>query len=170
MKTRHMVLCASFAALISICAWLCVPVMGMTFTMQTFGLFLTLLIQGGKRGTVSVLIYLLLGAVGMPVFSGFQGGVGVLLGATGGYIWGFLAASLLYWLTEKLWKKPGLSCVLGLAACYGVGTVWFAAVYGNQMGIVSILLTCVVPYLLPDAIKLLLALLITRRIGKYKID
>lgn len=169
MNTRHMVLSASFAALMSICAWLCVPVMGMTFTMQTFGLFLTLIILGGKWGTVSVLIYLLLGAVGMPVFSGFQGGLGVLFGATGGYIWGFLAAALVYWLTEKLWNKPALSCSLGLIGCYMVGTVWFAALYGNQMGVGAILLTCVVPYLLPDGIKLLLALLLTRRIGKYKL-
>ena len=167
MKTKQMVLSASFAALMALSAWLCVPVMGMTFTLQTFGLFLALLLQGGKWGTVSVLIYLLLGAVGMPVFSGFQGGIGVLFGATGGYIWGFLAAALVYRLTEKL--KPLYSCALGLAACYIVGTVWFAAVYGNEMGIGSILLTCVVPYLLPDGVKLLLALLITRRIGKYKL-
>ena len=169
MKVRHMVLSASFAALMSICAWLCLPVMGMTFTMQTFGLFVTLLILGGKWGSVSILIYLLLGAVGIPVFSGFQGGIGILFGATGGYIWGFLTAALVYWLTQKLWNKPALSCIWGLAVCYITGTVWFATVYGNGAGIGSIVLTCVAPYILPDAVKLILALLITRRIGKYKL-
>ena len=169
MHIRKMVLCASFAALMSISAWVCVPIPGVRFTMQTFALFLALIMQGGRWGTVSVVLYLLLGAVGMPVFSGFQGGVGVLFGPTGGYIWGFLGAALVYWCTHRLWMKPVLSCMLGLLACYMVGTVWFAFAYSNGMGLGGILLACVVPYILPDMGKMVLALFLSRRIGRYTV-
>ena len=68
------------------------------FTMQTFAVFLALGLLGGRRGTYAVLVYLLLGMIGIPVFSGFRGGPGVLLGTTGGYILGFLGSALVYWL------------------------------------------------------------------------
>ena len=90
MKVRNMALCALFAALMALCAWISIPAGDVAITMQTFALFLTLGVLGGKRGTIAVSIYLLLGIVGLPVFSGFQGGLGTLLGATGGYIAGFL--------------------------------------------------------------------------------
>ena len=85
-----MTLCALFGALIALCSWLCVPIGDIAFTMQTFAVFLTLGLLGGKWGTVTILVYLLLGAVGMPVFTAFRGGIGVLAGVTGGYLWGFL--------------------------------------------------------------------------------
>ena len=74
MKARNMALCALFAALLSVCAWLSVPVGDIAFTMQTFGIFLTLELLGGKQGTLAILVYLLLGAAGLPVFSGFRSG------------------------------------------------------------------------------------------------
>ena len=83
--TRDMVYCAMFAVLIAVCSWISIPAT-VPFTLQTFGIFVTVGILGGKRGSVSVLIYLLLGAVGIPVFAGFKGGIGALLGTTGGYI------------------------------------------------------------------------------------
>ena len=74
--------CALFAALIAICAWLALPGPGgISFTMQTFGAALALGLLGGKKGTAAVCVYLLLGVVGAPVFSGFRGGVGALLDA-----------------------------------------------------------------------------------------
>ena len=167
MKIRNMVRCGLFAALLALCAWLSVPAGSTVFTLQTFGVFLTLLVLGGKLGTASIGVYILLGAVGLPVFSGFRGGLGVLLGATGGYIWGFLGTALVYGLTEKLWKKPILSCVLGLLVCYGVGTAWLAGVYAPGVGLWAVLLQGVVPYILPDGIKLLLAWLLSKRLIKH---
>ena len=88
-KAYDLVLIALFAALMALCAWVTVPY-AVPFTMQTFGVFLALLLLGGKRGTICMAVYLLLGAVGLPVFSGFRGGVGALVGSTGGYLVGFI--------------------------------------------------------------------------------
>jgi biotin transport system substrate-specific component len=88
-----MTLAAFFAALITVCSWISLPVADIAFTMQTFGVFLALGLLGGKWGSVAIAIYLLLGAVGMPVFSGFRGGVGMLAGVTGGYLWGFSSSA-----------------------------------------------------------------------------
>ena len=85
MRTRDLARAALFAALIAICSWISIPT-AVPFTLQTFAVFLALGVLGGKLGTLSVAVYLLLGAVGLPVFAGFQGGLGALLGATGGYL------------------------------------------------------------------------------------
>ena len=119
-KTLDMVYIAMFAVLIAICSWISIPTM-VPFTLQTFGIFVTVGILGGKRGSLSVLIYLLLGAIGVPVFAGFSGGVQALVGTTGGYIIGFLLSALLMWGMEKLLGRKtwvlALSMVLGLVAC-----------------------------------------------------
>ena len=146
----------------AICAWLAVPMGDTVFTMQTFGIFLALLCLGGKWGTVSILIYLLLGAAGMPVFSGFQGGIGTLAGVTGGYLWGFLLSGLTFWALEQL-SKP-MAAIAALAVCYLCGSCWFLVWSGGGLGLV--LLRCVVPYIIPDALKLALAYRISRRLNK----
>lgn len=100
-KTYDMVYIAVFAVLIAICSWISIP-MTVPFTLQTFAVFLAVGVLGGKRGSLAVLIYILLGAVGIPVFAGFSGGIGQLLGNTGGYIIGFLFSALLMWLIEAV--------------------------------------------------------------------
>ena len=173
MKTIDMVYSALFAVLIAVCAWITVPMGHVPFTMQTFGVFCTLGMLGGKRGTLSVLVYILLGAVGVPVFSGFGGGLGVLLNTTGGYIIGFLAAALLYWLAtglcgRKLWSMA-LGMVLGLLACYAFGTAWFMVVYARTSGAVGLATAlgwCVTPYIVPDLVKIALALFMAQVIGR----
>lgn len=161
MKLQNLVRCGCCAALLAVCAWLAVPVGDIAVTMQTFGVFLTLLLLGGGKGTAACGVYLLLGAVGLPVFSGFQGGLGVLLGPTGGYLWGFLALSLGYWALRKPLGDVA-ALVSGLMLCYGCGTLWFFLVYGGSLW--AVLLKCVVPYLIPDALKLILALTVSKRI------
>ena len=158
-----MVRCALFAALIAICAWISVPVFDIAFTLQTFAVFLTLGLLGGKRGSAAIFIYLLLGAAGMPVFSGFRGGIGVLAGVTGGYLWGFLAAALLYLLLERFGKLPAM--IAGQLVCYLCGSIWFLLYAGG--GLSLILLRCVVPYLIPDAAKIVLAYTLTRRLQRH---
>lgn len=170
MKSRNMVLTALFAALLAVCAWISIPMGDVAFTLQTFGVFLALLLLGGKRGTLAILVYLLLGAVGLPVFSGFRGGFGVLLGTTGGYIAGFLLTGLVYWLITALGGKPLMGLFLGLAGCYLFGSVWYYVVYlqaGSTLGLGLILIKCVLPYLLPDAAKAALAWLLARRLKPF---
>ena len=86
-KTRDMVFIALFAVLMAVCSWISIPT-AIPITMQTFGVFLTLNFLGGKKGTVSVCIYLLLGLIGLPVYANFTSGIGILLGMTGGYMIG----------------------------------------------------------------------------------
>ena len=162
-STRNMVRAALFAGVVAVCAWLAVPVSDIGFTMQTFGIFLALGLLGGKWGTVSIGIYLLMGLVGLPVFSGFRGGPGVLLGVTGGYLWGFLASGLIYWALERFGKFPAM--VGGLLACYACGTLWFLQYSGG--GLTFVLLRCVVPYLIPDGVKLCLAWSLSRRLHRH---
>ena len=109
------------AALIAICSWISIPT-AVPFTLQTFAVFFVLLLLGGERGTIATLIYILLGAIGVPVFAGFSGGIGILFGSTGGYIIGFLFTGLIYMLFSRVFKKSIVikiaALVLGLAVCY----------------------------------------------------
>ncbi len=169
-KTRDMVYIAMFAVLISICSWISIP-SAVPFTMQTFGIFLAVAVLGGKRGSLAVLVYLLLGLVGVPVFAGFSGGIGCLAGTTGGYIVGFQLTALVMWAMEVMLGKKTFvlfaSMVLGTAACYAFGTVWFMYVYARTTGAIGLgtaLGWCVIPYIIPDLLKAALALALRGRL------
>ena len=172
LRTRDMAYIALFAILIAVCAWISIPMTTISFTLQTFAIFAALLTLGGRRGTYAVTVYLLLGAVGFPVFSGFQGGLGALLGATGGYIIGFLGSALVYWLLTALVKDTLpvriTACLLGLIVCYAFGTAWFMAVYTTgPMDVGAAVAMCVIPFLLPDLVKIGLAVTLAQRVRKY---
>lgn len=176
LSTQDLTLVAFFAALMAVCAWISVPVPAplVQFTMQTFGVFAALMTLGGKRGTYAVTAYLLLGAVGAPVFSGFRGGLGVLLGTTGGYILGFFFTALLYWgMTARLGESLPVKLAagaLGMVTYYAFGTAWYLLFYartGSPVGLMTALGYCVFPFVIPDLAKLALALLLARRAGKY---
>ncbi len=170
LHTTDLALIAMFVSVIAICSWISIPA-AVPFSLQTLGVFLAVGVLGGKRGTLAVLTYLLLGFSGAPVFSGFSGGIGHLFHNTGGYLIGFLMAVLAMWEVEKLFGRKGWvlagSMVLGLCICYVFGTVWFMVVYSGQTGAVPIetaLTWCVLPYVIPDFIKIALALILSKRI------
>ena len=172
MKARNMALCSLFTAVLALCAWLSVPMGDMVITLQTFGIFLTLGLLGGKRGTLAIGVYLLLGAVGVPVFSGFRGGLGALLGTTGGYIFGFMLTALVYWILTFLKDTPLTrlaAMILGLLLCYACGSWWYMTRYlsTGTLTLGLVLLRCVLPYLLPDAIKLTLAWILTGKLKRF---
>lgn len=163
MSVRDMTRCGIFAALLAVCGWLAIPMGDMVVSMQTFGVLLALGVLGGRLGGLSCLVYVVLGLVGLPVFTGFQGGLGAIFGPTGGYLWGFLVTAGVFWLCEKrlpLWS----SMALGLMGCYICGTAWYHLAYA-QTGLWAVILKCVVPYLLPDALKLILAITVTKRLA-----
>ena len=171
MRTQALARAALAAALMALCSWISLPT-AVPFTLQTFALFLTLGVLGGRLGALAVGVYLLLGAVGLPVFAGFSGGLGALLGATGGYLLGFLLTALTVWGAERLWGRSApvflASCLAGLGLCYLFGTVWFAAVYASSsgpVGLAAVLGWCVAPFVLPDLAKLALALALRRRLS-----
>ena len=169
-KTYDMVYIGIFTVLIAVCSWISIPA-AVPFTLQTFGVFMAVEVLGGKRGTMAVLVYILMGAVGIPVFAGFQGGIGVIFNTTGGYIVGFLCSALIMWAAESLFgKKPLvrlLSMAAGLIACYVLGTIWFMVIYGRTtgaVGLMTVLGWCVIPFIIPDLVKIGLAYFISRKI------
>ena len=171
LTVRDTAMVGMMAALMAVCAWITVP-FTVPFTMQTFGVFVTLRLLGGRKGTLAIALYILLGAAGVPVFSGFGAGIGVLLGPTGGYIAGFLLAGVLFCAAGA----PGASrlrenvlLAAGLLVCYAFGTVWFCVFKGNAgspVGFLQAVSVCVFPYLVPDALKLFLADQLAVRVRK----
>lgn len=171
-KTYDVVYVGVFAVLIAICSWISIPTL-VPFTLQTFAVFLTVGLLRGKRGTMAVLVYVLLGAIGIPVFAGFSGGMGIILNNTGGYIIGFIFSALVMWLMEHLMGKKiwvqGLSMILGLIICYAFGTAWFMIVYTRDtgaVGLATVLGWCVIPFIIPDIVKIALALILSNRLSR----
>ncbi len=171
-STKDMVFIPMMSVIIAICSWLSIGG-AVPFTLQTFAVFVTVMILGGKKGTASILLYLFLGGIGLPVFAGFKGGFAALIGPTGGYLIGFLCIGIIFILAEKifsgkLWVRIS-ALVLGNIICYAFGTAWFSFVFvgeSGKMGFLAALSLCVVPYLIPDAIKLILAVLVGERVRK----
>ena len=172
MKIKDLAETALCSALIAVCSWIMIPG-PVPFTLQTAGVFFTLFTLGGVKGTISVLVYILLGIIGLPVFSGFGSGISVILGPTGGYIVGFLATGICVCIGDIVRKKTGLkkiytqiiSMLAGLIVCYSLGTVWYMSVKGGG-GAASVLWACVFPFVIPDILKLLIAYKISSRISK----
>ena len=167
---RDMTLIALFSALISVTAFISIPFGTLPITLQTFGVFSSLMLLGGKRGTISVGVYIALGAVGLPVFSGFSGGIGRLFDATGGFIWGFLASALVYWLLSWILGSSVvstvISCIISHLALYAVGSAWLYIGYSDGTGFFPTLAASVLPCLIPDVIKLVLAVFICEKMKK----
>ena len=171
MKVKKMALCALFAALMALCAWISIPVGDVAYTLQSMAVALALLLLGGKLGTVSVVLYLLLGAVGLPVFSGFRGGLGALFGPTGGYLVGFALWALAYWgMTALLpggkWM-PLVALAAGVVCCYAFGSFWYSRLYMDGSALAFVIMKCVVPYLVPDGIKIGIAWILHRRLRRF---
>ncbi len=174
LSVRDLCICAMGAALISVCAWISVPLTSISFTMQSFAVFFLTGLLGLKRGMMSLVAYLLIGFAGIPVFSGFRSGPGVLLGATGGYLIGFLFAVLIVGLLTKKFGRSFrilvLSMVVGAVAYYAFGSVWYLFLYMDAFdwtAISTVFLKCVVPFLLPDFLKILCAAALIRRLDGH---
>ena len=163
--TLMLVLCGLFAALMAVGAWISIPMSsGISVTLQLMAIMTCAALMKPVYAMLSVLAYALIGLVGVPVFSNFRGGPGVLLGVTGGYIVGFIpAAFLTAWLIERwgreLWKQA-IAMVLGVVLCYAFGSVWFMVSMHRTLG--QTLALCVLPYIPFDLIKIALSVLLSR--------
>lgn len=171
MKTKKMILFAFFAALTAVCSMISIPLpfTPVPINLATLSVFLAGGLLGARGGAASQLVYVLLGAVGLPVFHNFTGGLGILTGPTGGYLIGYIAAA---WITGFLSGKLGqgiyksmFSMILGLIACYTLGTLWF--MYLTSMGISEALLLCVIPFLPGDAIKIAAGSVLVKRLRHF---
>ena len=170
---RSMIFTAIMAAIICVCAPFSIPVPGLLvpISLATFAVYLAGGVLGAKRGALAVLVYILIGAVGLPVFSGFSGGLAKLFGVTGGYIIGYIPCALLSGLiferVKKAWALP-LGMAAGTAACYIFGTAWFLVSTTLAAGrpltgaaVAAAVMNCVVPFLVGDAIKIAAATSVT---------
>lgn len=164
-ELAHISLCT---ALICVCSWIQVP-FAVPFTLQTFAMFFTVMTFGIKKGLTAVVVYILLGIVGVPVFSGFQGGIGALVGPTGGFILGFIPAAVIVGLCVRKFGLGTLAsavyCTAALGVCYTAGVLWYAFVYGAG-DLKGAFYTCVLPFIIPDAVKIFLAVIVSKRIKK----
>ncbi len=177
-KTRDLTHVALGVAVVTVCAWISIPVGDVPFTLQTLAVAAIGGILGWKKGLLTILIYILLGLIGVPVFAGFKSGVPALMGATGGYIFGFAFAVVISGLAKLIpvknkFARTGVffaANILGLTICYVFGTAWFITVYGKNVGSIGVksaLMLCVVPYIVPDLVKLFIAAVLSVRLEIY---
>ena len=162
-KLKDSILVAFFSVIIVICSRITIP-MVVPFTLQSLGIFLSFSLLGGKRGLFSFLIYLAIGLIGLPVSATGQSGMAMLSGLTGGYLIGWILCGIIVWVFERCFGEERrvkiISLSVGTLVCYTVGTFWFVFVYAQSNGVVGILTalcTCVFPFVIFDALKLLLA-------------
>lgn len=155
-----MAMVAVMAAVLAVVSPFALPIGPVPISLATLAVLLTVYVLGWKMGTLAVLIYILLGAAGMPVFSGFAGGLGKLMGPTGGYILGYLPMALVAGLfVERFPKNRAMQfvgMVLATAVLYVLGTAWFC--FAMDSALVPALSACVIPFLPGDLVKVLVSL------------
>lgn len=175
MKTRTITTVGIFAALMCIISPFSVPIGPVPISLATLGVYIIASLFDWKKSTLIIIIYIVLGAIGVPVFSNAQGGFAVLIGPTGGYILGYILCALVESLLIKLMKdKPWsfpIAMIAGTVIIYVFGTAWFL-VYMNfiksvEYSLVKALTVCVIPFLIGDSIKMVIASLIGWRFKKY---
>ena len=170
LNLRALLYTALATSVICITSLLTVP-FAVPITLQLLGIYLALFLLGGRLGTLATLLYIALGAVGLPVFSGFSGGISRLFDATGGYIFGFLIAALFYWIMSAVLPKSNtirlIIAMLSLLLIYVAGTLWYAFVYLNGMrDVIYVLCVCVFPFVIPDVIKIAIAYIVAERLTR----
>lgn len=176
--TYNICITAMFVAVITVCAWISIPIGDIPVTLQTLAVCLAAGLLGMKRGVIAVFVYIILGLIGVPVFAKF-GATASLIGPTGGYIVGFLATALIvgFASTRTGGKKNAariavlaLSMVIGIAVCYAFGTAWFLifkAIGNNSVGLIYALSACVVPYIPFDIVKIVIAVALVFSLKKF---
>lgn len=178
LKTRDITNMASFVAILCVCSWINITVIPpVPFTLQTFAVFACLLFLGGFKGSIVILIYLALGAIGVPVFTNFKSGITALIGPTGGYLFGFFFMGLFYWAFEAIFKNKKywiwfkiIVLVLATILLYAIGTLFFVLIYtnaGKPTTLYATLMACVIPFIPADLAKLALALLLYNRLKRF---
>lgn len=169
MSTYDLVLCALCAAVTCVLAPLSIPLAGeVPISLATFAVLLSGILLGGKLGALSQLVYVLLGSVGVPVFAGWTGGIGITLGVTGGYIIGYIPMAFVAGFLYHLYGRNASgarkyvvmfgSMILATAVLYLFGTAWFMAQTGMTLG--ASLAACVIPFLPGDLIKIAAVMLV----------
>ncbi len=169
-KTKEMAFIALMTAVISVLAPLSLPIVGeVPISLATFAVMLAGVLLGSKNGTIATALYLVLGAIGVPVFAGWSSGAGILFGVTGGYLFGYLPLAFLSgFFYERAKENRTAACFIGMligtVVLYVLGTIWFIAI--TKMDIKGALLACVIPFLPGDLIKMIAVTVIAPQMEK----
>lgn len=160
MSTKEIIICGIFASITSILAQISIPLPFTTvpLTMQVFAVVLCGLMLGPKLGLITQIIYILLGAVGMPVFAQMSGGIAAIVGPTGGFILAFPLMALVVGYFSKKYDSIIMivtGMILSLIICYTIGTLQFSIIM--KMSFIEGLKLCVIPFILVDLVKIGLA-------------
>lgn len=164
-KIKNLALSALLTAVIAVTAWVSVPTpLGVNLAFTIFGVSIAGFLLGVKGALASTVTYIALGAAGLPIFSFFSGGAGVLLGPSGGFIWGFLAVAILCGLAKNIEKSAlkYLLMTLSVIICHAAGVIQYSIVSGN--GIIVSFISVSLPFLLKDIIIVFLARIIAKKI------
>ena len=163
-RTKQMVLIALMTAVTCVLGPLSIPLpfSPVPISLTNFAIFLAIFVLGMRSGTISFIIYLLLGAIGVPVFSSFRGGLQVLAGPTGGYLIGFIFLALIMGFAldhfDRKLVPTIIGMIIGMAVCYAFGTVWLAKLL--SLSFKEGLMMGVIPYLAGDAAKIIIAAIV----------
>ena len=168
MTTYQMTTTACFTAVMCVLGPMSIPIGQVPITFTNLVIYLAVFLLGTKFGTLSYGIYFLLGFVGLPVFSGYSGGPGKILGPTGGYLVGFFLMAIVCGICVEKFAKNYImifiGMIVGTALAYLFGTVWFVLLTGK--GLVAALSACVVPFLPGDAVKIISAAILVPELKK----
>ncbi|MDE5907212.1 MAG: biotin transporter BioY [Lachnospiraceae bacterium] len=170
MNTKSLALIGLMSAVLCILGpmSLPIPISPVPISLGMLGVYLTVYILGMKKGTISVCIYLLLGLVGLPVFTAFGSGIGKVLGPTGGYLLGYIFIALIFGFFIDKWKTNQvfifLGMILGTAVCYLLGTAWLAKQGGMNFN--AALAAGVIPFIPGDLAKIILTMLVAAPVRK----
>ena len=170
-SVRDLCFIGIFTAIITVVSQLSIPMpYGVPITLQTFVIPLSGIVLGAKKGTVSTLIYVLLGAIGVPVFAGYTGGMGIVLGMTGGFILSFPVMALTAGIGERknnvIWLVSGL--VVGSVINYICGMFWFSFVMSSDLK--TAFAACVLPFIPTAIIKIVLVAILGRQIKRVLVQ
>lgn len=169
LNLKQICIYALFTAIIAALAQISIPVAAVNLTLQTFGVCLAGFCLGAKGSVLSTVVYLALGAAGLPVFSSFRGGISILLGVSGGFLWGFIFMALFCGLSTKAKRKP-IKIIFMISAvliCHIMGIIQYSLV--SSVGLFASFVAVSLPFLLKDFIVVFLTDLIAKRIKKSKI-
>lgn len=166
MKLKDLVFTALFAAIICVIAPFVIPIGPIPLSLATFAIYIAASILDWKYGTLAVIVYILIGAAGLPVFSGFSGGFLKIAGPTGGFIVGYIVCALIIGLIvdrneKNKWAYP-VAMIIGTALLFACGMAWF--MYLTKTTLLGALTVCVIPFLIGDALKIILASVIAPKL------
>lgn len=170
-KTKDMVICALMAAVMCVISPFTIPIGPIPVSLGVLGVLLSAVILGCKRGTISTAVYLLLGLAGLPVFTGFRGGLAVFAGPTGGYAYsfiimafltGFVSDKLIHSKAARRYAGVFAACAVSAVICDTMGTIHYMAVTGTDLQ--SALIACFYPFIPIDIAKSAAATLLGLRV------